>query len=313
MAHLPAKQHFDKYEAMLTDKVKDIARIIPNGDAQKAARFITACKLAAARNPAILQCTADSKLRAAFACAVLDLVPDVAGQGYFVPYGKELAFIVGYQGMVELAHRSGHVAKIDAELVYDGDEFRLTKGTHADIVHNPNWRESREPEDKADLSCEALNIIGAYAVCTFKSGAQKFEFMNAAELNATRNRSRARSGPWHQWPDVCEMYRKCPVRRLSKMIPQSPDLHLAIEMDNAAEKGVPQIIDVTPPAAGDSELSESPESPDPDELPIEDVDRVVTAEMAAMAEQKKGGCPECGGALRLSSDGLKCELCGWTP
>ena len=296
MTQLPAKPVFDEFRGLLVSKRDDLIRLVPADVPDKARyadRFIQSCVLAAARNPSILQCTGQSKARAMFTAMVLGLLPDVLGSGYFVPYknkkgASELTWITGYQGMVELAHRSGHVSHIDARIVYKGDTFDIRYGTDAQIIHKPQVEASHQPESKADLSCGALNILGAYAVVTFKDGGKKFEWMPAEELDGVRKRSRAKSSPWHEWPDVLEMYKKCPLRRLSKTIPQTPDLHLALGMDDAAERGTPQITEDFIDTTGDVQDGGEPGDPKP--------------------------CPKCGSPLTM--DGCepleyKCTKCDY--
>jgi len=261
MAQLPSKEKITQFDMMLEKTRPDLARLAPAHVADKngfSARFVTACKLAAARNPSILQCSMLSQQQSAFVAMSLGLLPNVLGHGYFVPFGKDLTWITGYQGIVELAHRSGHISSIEARVVYEGEDYLVGYGTNAGISHTPNLKMSRKPEDPTDVSCANLGITGAYAVAHFKDGGVKFECMSADELDGIRKKTRSRSGPWHEWPNVIEMYKKCPIRRLGKTLPQTPDLHMALEYDNAAERGVPQIIDIGPAIADDGQPAEKP-------------------------------------------------------
>ena len=75
-----------------------------------------------------------------------------------------------------------------------------------------------------------------YAVAFFNDGSTQFEVMVKAEVEAIRKRSRAYgSGPWVS--DFEEMAKKTVVRRLSKYLPQSPEMARALEIQAMAEDG----------------------------------------------------------------------------
>lgn len=63
------------------------------------------------------------------------------GQGYLVPYynskikAYECQFIAGYQGLIELARRSGNIARIESRVVYEKDAFEVEYGLNQKLVH----------------------------------------------------------------------------------------------------------------------------------------------------------------------------------
>lgn len=170
-------------------------------------------------------------------CAQLGLEPGGAlGHAYLLPFenrGKgivEVQLIIGYRGMIELARRSNQVSKIWARIVYNGEPFELQGGTADDIYHRP----------AIDADPDFKSIRGAYAVCLYKDGSKSWEWMNRAQIEAIRERSKSKdSGPWLTHYD--EMCRKTSVRRLWKYLPTSIELSGAVarvtELDNAIDEG----------------------------------------------------------------------------
>ncbi|MBJ8108050.1 recombinase RecT, partial [Bacillus cereus group sp. N8] len=59
--------------------------------------------------------------------------------------GSELCiryrFIIGYNGMIDLAIRSGHIQSIYAHAVYENDEFESELGLHPGLKHKPSFGE----------------------------------------------------------------------------------------------------------------------------------------------------------------------------
>jgi recombination protein RecT len=92
------------------------------------------------RQPKLAECSQASLLSAVFSCAQLGLEPGGAlGHAYLVPYGKEVQFILGYRGMIDLARRSGLIDSITAHAVYEGDRFECEFGLAENLVHVPDW------------------------------------------------------------------------------------------------------------------------------------------------------------------------------
>ena len=59
------------------------------------------------------------------------------GQAYLVPFKSEINLIVGYRGLLSLARRSGEITSINAEIVYEKDEFDLSLGLEPKVIHKP--------------------------------------------------------------------------------------------------------------------------------------------------------------------------------
>ena len=99
-------------------------------------RFLKVFYGAILRNPRLMDCTTESMLQAAMFFAQLGLEP-ILGRAYLVPYlnsknidGRwvkqyEVQAQVGYQGLVDLARRSGTIADVWGACVYENDTFDL--------------------------------------------------------------------------------------------------------------------------------------------------------------------------------------------
>lgn len=174
-------------------------------------RYLKSAMLAVARNPDLLNCTPISIVTTIINGAELglDFTP-AKGHAYIVPFIKTATFMPGYRGFIELARRSGRVKIIDAQLVFENDVFDFGFGEKRFLIHKPAW-----PGDRGKM-------IGAYAMARLDNDELIFTVMNMQELDAIRDRSKAKScGPWKT--DAEEMYRKVPIRRLFKYLPCSPD------------------------------------------------------------------------------------------
>jgi recombination protein RecT len=167
------------------------------------------------QTPKLLDCNIQSLLAAVMQSAQLGLEPNILGQAYIIPYGKEAQFIIGYRGMIDLARRSGHIESIYAHPVYDQDEFDYEYGLNPKLRHKPAMGDRGK-------------FIGAYGVAKFKDGGYHFEFMPKSEIDKRRGRSKAKnSGPWVT--DYEEMACKTVIRHMFKYLPISIEIMKQVE------------------------------------------------------------------------------------
>ncbi len=191
-------------------------------------RLMRVVLAAVSRSQLLQECTVPSILQCVMTGAQLGLdCSGVLGQAYMVPFwnskinAREATFIAGYRGLIDLARRSGDIARIEAHVVYKDDEFDIEYGLNPKLTHKPNF--NVDPEDK--------NIIGAYMVAELKDGSRQCEFMTRKEIDKIRNFSKASSkGPWVDW--FGEMCRKTVVRRGIKFLPMSIEVAEALERDD---------------------------------------------------------------------------------
>jgi recombination protein RecT len=222
------------------------------------------------KNPKLGDADQGSFLGAIMQCAQLGLEPGGAlGHCYLLPFDNrrkgvtEVQFIVGYKGMLDLARRSGQIVSIEARVVHEADEFRVTLGLHSDMVHVPAW-------DKADRG--PLRFV--YAVAHLKDGGTQFEVMSRAEIEKIRNESQGyktaikygkTDSPWIGAFE--EMAKKTVIRRLFKYLPVSIELATAVSLDERVDMNLAQEF----PAAIDMGLVDQEPSETGGQLPAPDV------------------------------------------
>ena len=57
-------------------------------------------------------------------CAEFGLSPTAQmGEAWLIPYGRECQFQIGYQGLAKILYKNPNVQNINAECVYENDEF----------------------------------------------------------------------------------------------------------------------------------------------------------------------------------------------
>jgi recombination protein RecT len=247
--HLPATREekaITVRDYLFSDQTKDKLKMaIPKW--LSIDRLLRVAFTAILKNPRLLDCTRESLMGAIMQCAQLGLEP-ILGRAYLVPYENtkkvgsqwqkvlECQFQPGYQGLVDLAERTGKIETVRAHVVYDKDEFDIEYGTSERLHHKPF------------LNGDRGNPIGAYTVWTRTTGAKAFTFMPIADIEkiraksqayqyATRNsdNKKAQETPWIQWPG--EQMKKTVIKRHSKLEPASIEYMQAVEMDDQAEYG----------------------------------------------------------------------------
>ena len=156
------------------------------------------------RNAPLRRCTLRSFAAALFDCLALGIYPE-PGRAYFIASGDRAAFLLGYQGMIELATRAGIFVK--AYNVFKGDKFKWVAGSNERIVHLPNIEVRR---------CEET-FLCSYCVSIADDGRPVYDVMLKSEIDAVRDRSGQFSEIWAS--DYLEMARKTVLRRAAKFFP----------------------------------------------------------------------------------------------
>ncbi|ASR78136.1 RecT-like DNA pairing protein [Arthrobacter phage Franzy] len=177
------------------------------------------------QTPRLLECDRASLFGSLMTCAQLGLRPGVGalGHAYVIPFKGQAQFILGYQGMLELANRSNEVEGTVARIVYANDEFRVDYGTDK-LTHVPAMSGRGAP-------------IGYYAKF-YRRGSDRpvFEWMSVEDAKEhmqkfamAKNRQGQVVGPWVQHFD--SMALKTVVRKLFKWMPRTTQMQLAVIAD----------------------------------------------------------------------------------
>lgn len=209
-----------------------------------------------------------SVLGALMTSAQLGLRPGVLGHCWPLPFwdGRARCYkaqlVIGYQGLVELAHRSGRVQSLIARTVYAEDIFDVDYGLDDRLVHKPNLT----VDDRGAP-------IAYYAIVKLTTGGHAFYVMSHREMVRYRDENASTKtkegkvfGPWAD--NFESMALKTCVRQLAKWMPKSTELATAIEVDGAVR------VDVSPSvpaheAAVHVEVGPQPDATPPDGLPIQ--------------------------------------------
>lgn len=173
------------------------------------------------RNPQIAKCNAASLLGSVMQASILGFPPvDALGYCYFVPYGNDVQFQIGYKGLIELARRSGKIKMVYAEVVREGDEFNAEFGLDPKLEHKPKFDASKP-------------MTHVYAVCHFNDGGYNFVVLSKSDVERLRMRSPMQKGsPVGAWKSDYEAMAKAKaLKQLSKYLPLNIDQLTAISSD----------------------------------------------------------------------------------
>lgn len=183
------------------------------------------------KNPNLLNCTRKSLLGALLETARLGLEP-CTEQAYLIPYKAECTLVIGYQGFVQLMYRTGMVEQVEAEMIYEADEWEDIRGDGARFFHRPAWTPElskpgwdREDRGMPILAYSYARLVGGgrtkVAVCTRKTAEQ-----------IMRDHAKSASSPW-KTGSFDAMWQKTPVRQLQKWAPKSAEIRRALSVDGA--------------------------------------------------------------------------------
>ncbi len=213
-------------------------------------RMLRVFLLAVRKAPKLAEAPVSELVGAMLTLASLGLEPNTPlGHAYLIPFEAgpksnrrvTIQVIIGYQGYLELARRTGQMVSIHADVVYEGDEFSFEYGTNTHLRHVPiGDREGRAP-------------LYAYAHATLKDG-QAFEVLPYPQVLRIRNGSQGYqsalrskdeqeawkrksydASPWVAYEH--EMASKTLIRRIAKRLPMSLEFANAAALDAMSEGG----------------------------------------------------------------------------
>lgn len=224
----------------LVSEYKDeLARALPKHITPDRMARLAITALRSVRN--LDKCDPASFMGCLITAAQLGLEPNTPiGECYLIPRdnkrgGFECTLMCGYQGLMNLARRSGEVASIYAFEVREGDEFKYQLGLDPDLKHIPSALEDRE--DKP--------ITFVYAVAKMRGGETQFVALSRAQVLARKKRSaaaRKETSPWTT--DEAEMFKKTAIRALTKYLPKSIEMVRVETIENAYDRGMSAVFDV---------------------------------------------------------------------
>jgi recombination protein RecT len=206
--------------------------------------FVRAAISSISSSPALQQATPQSVLGAIMLAAQLKLeIGPALGHFYLTPRmdrGTQICLpIVGYQGLIELAYRSGRITKIETFLIREGDHFDYWADSKGGLQYT--WR----PKD-----FEATrDWTGVVVSASLTSGGDPIWAYLTREQVYKRRPNGWERGPWKTHDE--EMARKTAVREVSPYLPKSTEFAEAIKVTRQVEEenlhaskiaGVPDLV-----------------------------------------------------------------------
>ncbi len=232
-------------EQDIASMTKQFELAMPKGS--EAAQLVRDAITALRMTPKLPECESRSVLGSLMTCAQLGLRPGVLGHAWLLPFWNSKAnegrgalqaqLVVGYQGLIELAHRSGRISSLIARTVFTNDHLDIDYGLADSLVHRPAMDGGRgDPR-------------GYYAIAKFTTGGHAFIWMTHEEmLSYSKEYATAKTkqgvivGPWKD--NFEAMAHKTCVRQLSKWMPKSTELATAIDADNTVRLDVDPTADI---------------------------------------------------------------------
>jgi recombination protein RecT len=205
--------------------------------ALNSAAFVRAAISTIASSPKLQQATPQSVLGGIMLAAQLKLeIGPALGHFYLTPrmdHGQQICLpIIGYQGYIELAYRSGRIEKIETFLVRNGDKF--DHGANSDRGRFFDWSPADYDETRTWTGVVAMaKIVGAGTV---------WAYLPREKVLARRPRGWEKGTPWQTNEE--EMARKTGIRALAPYLPKSTELAKAIEADEQKVESIAGVHDL---------------------------------------------------------------------
>lgn len=191
-------------------------------------------------NPELTRCTAESFLGALFTAAQIGIEP-IAGRAFLLPFNnsrkingewktfKEVGFVIGYKGIVELFYRHAKAVMINWGVVHANDRFEYEYGSNHFLRHVPAMKDRGE-------------VIAFWVMAQLKEGGNAFMVMSredcikhGMEYSKTYDKKAGKfydSSPWINSEE--SMCLKTVLIQLSKILPLSVEIQRAIERDETS-------------------------------------------------------------------------------
>jgi recombination protein RecT len=265
----------------------EIAKVLPRHVTVD--RLIGVMSFMIKSNADIANASVNSLIAAVIQTCQLGLEPGSLGHVYYVPFNnrkpdgtvvKEIQFILGYKGIVELLNNAGKAVLLSTECVYSNDNFRYALGLNSILEHQPCYSDRGE-------------FVGVYAIAKNLVANEKvFVYLSKEEVMKVMKSSKAsgsKYSPWNTWFE--EMAKKTAVRRLCKLLPLSVQEQRKIATDETTKTAIAvdmtQVPDETVyevPSAVEVEATITPAANTTASEPICPKCQEVECECAVMAE-----------------------------
>jgi recombination protein RecT len=218
------------------------------------------------QNPALMECSRESIIGSIMTASILGLEPSgPLGHGALIPYKGECQFQPMYQGLLDLARRSGFIRDVQLRAVYKGDTYKYAFGLDPTIEHIPLEGEGASNPDRV--------CTHVYCIIRFVNGGIQWDQMSFEQAMAhgkkfsktwnTRdypNKFKPNT-PWAEHPVA--MCLKTILKQTLKLCPKSPEMAQAMQIDDITETGRTASLKKTEEGYFDVEFGGSDDEPAP--------------------------------------------------
>ena len=211
----------------IEDMIKAMAPEIKNAlpEVMKPERFTRMALSTLNNNPKLRECSQITFLAAMMNAAQLGLEPNTPlGQAYLIPYrnhGKmECQFQLGYKGLIDLVYRNPNIQTVQAQCVYENDEFEYELGLNPKLVHRPALKDRG-------------NVRLFYGLFKLVNGGFGFEVMSKEDMDTyAKEYSKAFDSSYSPWKNnYTGMAQKTVIKKALKYAPLKAEFRKALSSD----------------------------------------------------------------------------------
>lgn len=200
---------------VIEEQMPQLRRALP--EVLSAERFARLVLTEIRRTPKLAECEPASLIGAMFYAAQLGLEPGPLQHCFLIPFKRQVTFMLGFRGILELARRSGEILDIQARPVFENDQFSFSYGLNDRLDHTPALGNPG-------------SVVAFYGVARFKDGGHYFLVLSKEDVDKRRARSNAKeSGPWVT--DYVAMGCKSVVRAMAAYLPLTAEAATAFAQD----------------------------------------------------------------------------------
>lgn len=217
MGNVREVTQFEDLKKSIDKMAGEFSAVLP--DNIKIEFFVRVLKSAISRDKRLLDADRHSLYDEALKCAQDGLVPD-GREAVLNVFAKTVKYIPMIEGLHKRARNSGEIAFVDAQVVYEKDEYEAWTDENG-----PHFKHKRARGDRG-------KPILTFACAKLKTGAFYFEEVDEKQMADIQSVSKAQSDSAWKGKFKDEMKRKSAFRRLYKRLPSSADLDTIVHRDD---------------------------------------------------------------------------------
>lgn len=192
-------------------------------------RFTRMALSALNTTPKLAECTQMTFLAALMNAAQLGLEPNTPlGQAYLIPYNNkgtlECQFQIGYKGLIDLSYRNPQMQVIQAQAVYENDEFDYELGLNPRLEHRPSLLKRGE-------------VKAFYGYFKLTNGGYGFEVMSKMDMDRfAKEYAKSFDSSFSPWKsNYVGMAKKTVIKQALKYAPLKTEFRKALSTDETVK------------------------------------------------------------------------------